>query len=127
MKKDDLIRLLNGVKGNPDIVLWNGMVGDYMHVKGLEEGDLVKQSFAHYYNMCELELCRDAGSFDYKSTPEESSQIKVDYRQYVNWETNPYVTLEDIKTKRYIKKRVVYIEAKLRGVKTFDRTGSLEY
>lgn len=127
MKKNDLIELLNGIKGNPDIVLWNGMVGDYMHIKGLEEGDLVKQSFAHYENMCELDLCRKANNFDYNPTPEESAQVKVDYRRYVDWQTNPYVTTEDIKTKRYIKKRVVYIEAKLRGVKTFDRSGSIEY
>ena len=44
MKKNDLIELLNGIKGNPDIVLWNGMVGDYMHIKGLEEGDLLNAS-----------------------------------------------------------------------------------
>lgn len=127
MKKNDLIELLNGIKGNPDIVLWNGMVGDYMHIKGLEEGDLVKQSFAHYENMCEFDLCRKANSFDYTPTPEESAQVKVDYRRYIDWQTNPYVTTEDIKTKRYIKKRVVYIEAKLRGFKTFDRSGSIEY
>lgn len=127
MKKNDLIQLLNGIKGNPDIILWNGMVGDYMNIKGLKEGDLVKQSFAHYENMRELDLCRKAKSFDHKPTPEESSQIKGDYRRVISWETNPYATLEDIKTKRYLKKRVVYIEAALRGVKTFDRTGSLEY
>ena len=32
MRKNDLIKLLNNIEGNPDVVLWNGMVEDYMHI-----------------------------------------------------------------------------------------------
>lgn len=32
MKKDKLIELLSQIKGNPDIYLWNGFVGDYVDV-----------------------------------------------------------------------------------------------
>lgn len=127
MKKNDLIKILQDLKGNPEVVLWNGFVGDYMHIKGLEEGDLVKQALPFYTEMCEHGLKKENDSFDYEPTPAEQVQIKVDYKRYINWETNPYVTLDEIKAGRYIKKRIVYINAKPRGVKTFDRAGGIEY
>ena len=32
MKKNELIAKLQAIKGNPDIVLWNGTVGDYQYI-----------------------------------------------------------------------------------------------
>ena len=45
MKKNDLIKLLNTIEGNPDVVLWNGFVGDYQDIsKELVKDDLLKIS-----------------------------------------------------------------------------------
>jgi len=35
MRKNDLIKLPNQIEGNPEVVLWNGYVGDYTNIKGL--------------------------------------------------------------------------------------------
>lgn len=127
MKKNDLVKLLEGLEGNPDVVLWNGYVGDYMHIKGLSESDLVKLTFAHYSQMVEFDGKKDRNDFNYVLTTDEIEELKKDYKKHINWETNPYVTLEDIKDKRYSKKRIVYIEAALRGKSSFDRSGSMSY
>lgn len=119
MKKNDLVKLLEGLEGNPDVVLWNGYVGDYMHIKGLSD--------AHYSQMVEFDGKKDRNDFNYVLTTDEIEELKKDYKKYINWETNPYVTLEDIKDKRYSKKRIVYIEATLRGKSSFDRSGSMSY
>ena len=61
MKKNDLIKLLNTIEGNPDVALWNGFVGDYQDIsKELVKGDLVKMSLDWYLEMCRIERCIDA-------------------------------------------------------------------
>ena len=37
------------------------------------------------------------------------------------------VTKEDVKEKRYMKKRVIYIQPKLKNKKYYDRLGTVEY
>lgn len=44
MRKNDLIAKLQNIKGNPEVVLWNGFVGDYQHLAEPTEGDLVKKT-----------------------------------------------------------------------------------
>jgi hypothetical protein len=34
MKKSKLIEMLNRLEGDPEIKLWNGMVGDWMDMDG---------------------------------------------------------------------------------------------
>jgi len=49
MCKNDLIKLLQTIEGNTDIVLWNGFVGDYQDIsKELVKGELVKISLDWY-------------------------------------------------------------------------------
>ena len=128
MKKNDLIKLLQGVPGNPEVVLWNGMVGDYMHIDPqLVEGDLVKQTFSDYSKRIVNEEKRIRRDWEYELSPEEAEALKGSYRKYVKWEVNQYVTLEDIKEKRYTSKRVFYINAKSRGETMHDRLGNIHY
>lgn len=127
MKKNDLIKLLSELKGNPEVVLWNGFVGDYMNIKGLEEGHLTKQSRKSYIEACEFEVKRDRKDFDYKFSLEDVEQAKRDYRKYIGWEYNEYIFEDQIEKGNYISKRVVYIEAKSRGINTFDRAGGISY
>lgn len=44
MKKNKLIELLQNIKGNPDIVIWNGLAEDYHHINKIEPTYLYKQS-----------------------------------------------------------------------------------
>lgn len=128
MKKSKLIAMLNELKGDPDIVLWNGMVGDWMDISPkLVEGELVKQSLRQAVAMYEFERKRDTNNFDYVLTQKELNSMRSSYKKNWNWEDNEFVTQEDIKEGRYVKKRVVYIDAKKRGVHTWDRLGNIDY
>ena len=58
MRKNDLIKLLQAIEGNPDIVLWNGIVGDYQNISTkLVEGELYKQTFEDYFESFRKERC----------------------------------------------------------------------
>lgn len=128
MKKSDLIAALNAIPGNPEIKLWNGMVGDWMDIdKELVPSDLVKQTFEHYVEMIRLERCHDLKNWDVQLDDEEIAELRKSYKQYINWECNQFVKEDDIKEKRYRRKNIFYINGKRRGVSTFDRLGSLEY
>ncbi len=128
MRKNKLIEVLSSIKGNPEIVLWNGMVGDWMDISPkLVEGDLVRQSFDNYVSHIEFEEKRHLNDFNYKLPEKEVEYLKKTYRKHYKWEHNDFVTGEDVSSGRYELKRIVYINAKLRGVSTFDRLGNIDY
>lgn len=128
MKKSKLIELLNRLEGDPEIKLWNGMVGDWMDIAPkLVPSDLVKQTRAHWLEMCRLQECRDRQDWDYQLPDEEVAQLKKDYNKVNTWDLNPYVTLEDVKEGRYSVKTIYLLNTKTRGVKTFDRLGNIDY
>jgi hypothetical protein len=58
---------------------------------------------------------------------EEVAQLKKNYNKVHEWELNPYVTLEDVQEKRYSLKNIYILNAKPRGVKSFDRLGDIDY
>lgn len=127
MKKNDLIGLLSAIPGNPDIKLWNGMVGDWMDIdKQLVPADLVKQTFEHYAEMVRVERCIDLKNWDIKLSDEEIAELRQCYKKF-DWECNEYVDEEDIKKKRYRRKNIFYINAKRRGQSTWDRLGDISY
>ena len=128
MKKSKLIEMLNRLEGDPEIKLWNGMVGDWMDIdKELVPSDLVKQTRAHWLDMCRLHECRDRQDRDYQLPAEEVARLKKDYNKVNTWELNPYVNLEDVKEGRYSVKTIYLLNAKPRGVKSFDRLGDIDY
>lgn len=128
MRKSDLIKILTELEGNPDVVLWNGMVGDWMDIdKRLIEGTLVRQTLDGYIETVRLEQCSDRKNWDYQLPESEIAELKQLYKKNIGWEDNSFVTDEDVEQKRYTQKRVVYITAKPRGVITWDRLGSIEY
>jgi hypothetical protein len=128
MRKNDLIRLLQETKGNPEIVLWNGLVGDYMQIDNkLVEGELSKMTFEgllHYYS---LERKRDENDWNYELTEEEKQGLLKNYKDNYKWEINQFVNREDIKRKTHKSKRVLYINAKISGKSHNDRLGSIYY
>ena len=128
MRKNDLIKMLQELEGNPEVMLWNGYVGDYMHISPrLIEGDLVKQTYEHYEKMVEFEKKRDANDWNVKLTIEEIAELKETYKRVAKWEVNEFVTREDLREKRWKAKRVVYVNAKPRGETHYDRLGPVSY
>ena len=128
MKKSKLIEMLNRLEGDPEIKLWNGMVGDWMDIdRELVPSDLVKQTLEHWLEMCRIDDCRDRRDWDYQLPAEEVVRLKKDYNRVNTWELNPFVTLEDVKEKRYKLKNIYILNAKTKGVKAFDRLGDIDY
>lgn len=128
MKKSKLIALLNSIEGDPDIVFWNGFVGDYQDISPkLIGGELVKRTLSDYLQHVEFDRARRAGNWELKLTPEEITECKKLYKQNFSWEINGYVTKEDIVLKRYTVKNVLFLQPKQRGVETFDRMGTIRY
>jgi hypothetical protein len=128
MKKSKLIEMLNRLEGDPEIKLWNGMVGDWMDIdKELVPSDLVKQTLAHWLEMCRVEECKGRRDWDYQMPAEEVARLKKDYNKVNPWELNPYVTLEDVQEKRYSLKNIYILNAKTKGVTSFDRLGDVSY
>lgn len=127
MKKNDLIKMLQELPGNPDILLWNGFAQDWMDIeKELVPHILVKQSEQDYSKHCAFEIKRDKNDFNYELTDAEKLDTKKWYRN-VSWEFNSFVTKEDITTKRYKQKNIFFLNAKTRGINTFDRVGDITY
>lgn len=111
MRKNQLIKLLQELPGNPEIVLWNGFVGDYHPVGNLTEGKLVKHSVDHY-KLRGLDETEAKKAF--KKQAWEIPNDFVEESEMKNWYGNH-------------QKTVYYIEAKLRGKTTYDRCGSMSY
>jgi hypothetical protein len=60
MKKSKLIAMLNALPGDPDIKLWNGMVGDWMEIDpNLVPQELVRMNLDYWLESCRLEDCCD--------------------------------------------------------------------
>lgn len=130
MKIETLIAHLQNsvsIRGkNADVLLWNGMVGDWMDIN-LVSGDLVKMTEKSYLEANLHERMRDEKNWEYEFSSEELADLRKMYRKVCKWETNQFVTEEDIKAGRYKRKQVLYVDGKPRGVSTFDRLGSIEY
>ena len=126
MRKNDLIKKLQSIKGNPEVVFWNGFVGDYQHLAEPTEGDLVKETEDYYLEMCRLQDAIDAKDWNLQLSEKEVQELKKVYRTF-KYEHNNYVTQEDIKAKRYKKKRILYLSTKPRGETSYGRGGNLHY
>ena len=128
MKKSKLIALLNTLEGDPEIKLWNGMVGDWMDISNeLAPSDIVKETLEHWLEMCRLQDCQDRKDWDYQMPAEEIAVLTKNYSKVHKWELNPYVTLEDVKAKRYKLKKIYILQAKVKGVTSWDRQGNISY
>lgn len=127
MRKNDLIKQLQEIKGNPEVVLWNGYVGDYMHIDNIIPSDLVKITKEYWIRSVLNEECIDRKDWNYQLPEQEVKELERRHRTEIQWELNEYVSEEDIVNKQYKKKSVVFIQPKKRGVSTFDRAGTIEY
>lgn len=125
MRKNKLIELLQSIKGNPEIVIWDGRIGDYININELVETDLVKRTLDYYIenNLNQERIERNDYSIQY--TDDEISELKKMYKKLIEWEVNLYVFQRDIDEKRYLKKRVLCVLPKKRNEWSFDRIGTV--
>ncbi len=127
MRKNDLIKMLQGIKGNPEVLLWNGMVGDWMHISGVHKSYLARYTKQYWIQSIENEECIKRKDWDYKLPDGDVVELARRYSKTCQWESNNFITKEDIDEGRAQYKTVLYLDAKKRGVSTFDRLGSVEY
>lgn len=129
MKKNKLIELLQAVKGNPEVKLWNGMVGDWMDIS-IVESELVKESEEFLRWRIEAEWKQDNKvetiPLDIQKELDKTIKERCKNRE---WDfPNQYVSLED--EKRWYgknRKRLILLDGKKRGKTTFDRLGDMSY
>lgn len=130
MRKDKLIELLNSIPGNPDILLWNGYVEDWMDI----DDELVptlfgKETVEHQLKMIIFQ--------EMNYTKKELSQERIsELRKLVEDRTkrdksdilNPYVEEKEKKEWYGNSIRTKYIlNSKMRNKKHFDRNCSVDY
>ena len=127
MRKNDLIKKLQSIKGNPEVVLWNGMVGDWMPLADPTESYLTRCSKNYYVRAVEAEMKIKKNDWNFVLPEEEKTRLEKSHAKNNPWEHNEWVTQEDVDAKRQQVKNVIYINAKPRGIKTYDRLGGLEY
>lgn len=125
MRKNELINLLFAIEGNPEITLWNGFVGDWMPINNkLGEIELVKENPQHIRDAINWEHHRDG-----LPPITDDEMAKVIKEHYSKWEMpNEFVTEDEMfrwyGTKR---KKIIVLQAKLRGKSTWDRAGDMSY
>ena len=118
--------MLQQINGNPEIKLWNGFVGDWQDIDNkFVELDVFNRSFKSYVNMARM------SGFAYRKEARELSDEDVKNLRKgwnrKNYEVNRFVTKEDVSSGDYKKKTFTIIQAKIKGVSTFDRLGDINY
>ena len=64
MRKNQLIELLQEIKGNPEVMVWNGLVDDYMPLGSVDTNTLYKQSIDFIYKKLVYDYQERNNSFD---------------------------------------------------------------
>ena len=124
MRKNQLIEILKNIKGNPEIMIWNGLVEDVQPIgKEVVECKLFKLSFEGYKERVNLQrVLRD-------NLPElPDDELKVLYKRHKigQYEAFNYYAPDD-NDKAYNKKTVFVLEPKVTGKTHFDRLGTITY
>lgn len=127
MRKNTLIEKLQALKGNPQVVLWNGFVQDYVDIGDMVTFPLYKMTLSYYLEACRMERCIDIKDWSYQHSEERLEYLKRKYKEVVDWEANDYITDEDLKAGRYTQKTVFVIDAKTKGKDSWDRLGGVSY
>jgi hypothetical protein len=127
MKKLKLIELLSKIEGNPDILLWNGYVGDYQDIdKSIVDQPLVRMKFDSYVRVVQYEKQRDQNDLSYVIPDSEIPELKKSYAKHVGWEINHF-TSQDMLDTTHKSKTVFLMQPKSRGKRDWHRSETLEY
>ncbi len=124
MRKNQLIEILKNIKGNPEIMIWNGIVEDVQPIgKEVVECKLFKLSFEGYKERVNLQRVYR------ENLPElPDDKLKVLYKKHKigQYEAFNYYAPDD-DDKAYNKKTVFVLEPKVTGKTHFDRLGAITY
>lgn len=121
MRKNKLIELLQNIEGNPEVLVWNGYVGDWMaletklHKKTLSR--MSKKRRLYYVNLEQQVNGKE---------PLVLADLKGDDEEWFMVDEERYLS-EDHKNRFDQNKNVIMLNPKTRGVKSFDRLGSISY
>jgi uncharacterized membrane protein YcaP (DUF421 family) len=111
MRKNDIRKILDSIEGNPEILIYNGFVDDWMSIASIRETTLVKTKKETLKYIIEFQ---------------QGSEISDEYcdKRYKKeqWKLQKYETAPHEKTKT-----VYMIEAKNRDITTYDGCGTLSY
>lgn len=128
MKKSKLIEMLNQVSDDAEIKLWNGFVCDWVDLKTeLVPVMLFKMTESYYIEVVRQERAIYNKDWDYKLSIEEVANLKKLYKKVCKWEENQFVIDDDVHEGRYKAKVVYMLQAKPKGVTTWDRGGDISY
>ena len=126
MKKNDLIKLLQDIPGNPDIMSWNGYVQDIVPLKQeLISTRLTKMTKSHYFRCLENEELLD--NRDFKPTPKIMAEWEKLYTRVCKYEFDLYVSDQDIREKKFTRKNIFLVVPQTTGKEYFDRIGEVRY
>lgn len=112
MRKNQLIEKLQAIKGNPEIMLWNGFAEDIVPIDPRFEEDFLIREDEELY----------AWHMKRQGHTDEEIPALVKKRE---WEFFCYYPPDDVKP--HNKKRVLIIQPKLTGKKYTDRFGEVRY
>jgi hypothetical protein len=88
----ELIKLLNELKGDPDILLWNGHVGDWVDIdSNLVETDLVRETFEGYCTSLRYERAVELRDGSYEIPEDEIRELKKIFPTISAWDFNAWV------------------------------------
>jgi hypothetical protein len=127
MKKSKLLEFLNSLEGDPDILIWNGQVGDWMDLGKPERTFMVRESVSYVLRLALLDAMRKAQSFTVKLSEETQEEIRKTFHKYHEWRLPTFCSDEQIKNGDFTKKKVVLFPLKSRNVETWDRLGTIKY
>lgn len=124
MRKNDLIKYLQSIEGNPEVKLWNGFVQDWMDITPPEEATLYRKTFEAYLKHCMYAKSLEAGA-EVEPSEEDLKHYKRKHAEVCEWEfLNIY---NDYFKHECSKKRVIVLQAKPRGKTQGDRIGKMSY
>lgn len=131
MRKNDLIKLLETLEGNPEVALWNGYVGDYNHISStLDTLELVKETREFILSsLIHQHKAMEGLAFDAELPQEEIqrlSDLATILHKERSWDTpNPYVSPEEYESwygKRV--RKIVVLSPKERGKVSLGMTSA---
>lgn len=125
MKKNKLIELLQSIKGNPEIVVWNGLVGDYQPISNkITETYQYKETKQYQLETINNERLRDGlEPITINDFKDESDYELRNIFQEIHYLRSRNKKIKDC----YNKKRVAILETKTRNKTMYDRTGKINY
>ena len=128
MKKSKLIEMLSKIEGDPDILFWNGYVGDHQDIDNqLVDSQLFKMTLSMYIKSIMYERRQERNDNSYELSEAEIEDIKKSYKKYIDWESNQFISPEQLGKHMYKGKKVYMMQTKMRGKRACQRANSMEY